>query len=594
MNRTPIQAMTIVCFIFFLLTVVGCSSNRPVKNCDTFTEMADPTADTLSDWTKVANGLNASFVSIDFRYPKSVAPEIESKKSCALTGWKGEKVSAQLLLWSSEDVNQIECEFGDFTSSSGNLPANIAQARFVRYVMTDEFGKGCGRRELGEYPPSLSADMLDNLECFNMEANSVRPVWLTVSIPADAAAGTYKGKLKVYANDQGTKDFDIELTVQDRTLPPASEWAYHLDLWQHPSAVARVHGLEHWSDEHFAKMKPQFKMLADAGQKVITATLNKEPWNNQCYDAYEDMIIWTKNADGTWAYDYTIFDKWINFMMNEVGINKMINCYSMVPWNNELHYKDDVTGEFINVKADPGTPVFEEMWKPFLSDFIKHLKEKGWFEITNIAMDERSPEQMKATLDLLQRVAPEIGISLADNHKSYKRYPFIKDMCVKANAKVDSADIEARRAQGLITTYYVCCSDVFPNVFTFSDPTEAVYTGWKSIAGDFDGYLRWAYNSWVENPLIDSRFRTWPAGDTYIVYPDARSSIRFERLIEGIQDVEKIRILRKELQNANTEEALKKLERLNDEVIKFNTITISEPCRDMVNRAKAVLNEVSQ
>ncbi len=24
------------------------------------------------------------------------------------------------------------------------------------------------------------------------------------------------------------------------------------------------------------------KPLADAGQKVVTATLNKDPWNNQC------------------------------------------------------------------------------------------------------------------------------------------------------------------------------------------------------------------------------------------------------------------------------------------------------------------------
>lgn len=46
------------------------------------------------------------------------------------------------------------------------------------------------------------------------------------------------------------------------------------------------------------------------------------------------------------------------------------------------------------------------------------------------------------------------------------------------------------------------------------------------------------------DPLTDSRFRAWLAGDTYLVYPDARSSIRFERLREGIQDAEKIRILK--------------------------------------------------
>ena len=66
--------------------------------------------------------------------------------------------------------------------------------------------------------------------------------------------------------------------------------------------------------------------------------------------------------------------------------------------------------------------------------------------------------------------------------------------------------------------------------------------GWYAMAAGYNGALRWAFNSWVKNPLVDSRFRTWPAGDTYIAYPQARSSIRYERLLEGIQDYEKYRL----------------------------------------------------
>lgn len=95
------------------------------------------------------------------------------------------------------------------------------------------------------------------------------------------------------------------------------------------------------------------RQLADAGQKVITATLNKDPWNNQCYDAYADMIVWTRLADGTWEYDFTVFDRWVRFML-DLGVGKYVNCYSMLPWNNMLHYKDAVTGEFVDVKAGSG------------------------------------------------------------------------------------------------------------------------------------------------------------------------------------------------------------------------------------------------
>jgi hypothetical protein len=81
---------------------------------------------------------------------------------------------------------------------------------------------------------------------------------------------------------------------------------------------------------------------------------------------------------------------------------------------------------------------------------------------------------------------------------------------------------------------------------------------WHAVAGGYDGYLRWAYNSWTKDPLHDSRFRSWAAGDCYLVYPGS-SSIRMERLVEGIQDAEKIRILRKEFAENGEVAKLKKL-----------------------------------
>jgi hypothetical protein len=336
------------------------------------------------------------------------------------------------------------------------------------------------------------------------------------------------------------------------------------------------------------------KMLADAGQKVITATVNKDPWNHQCYDAYEDMITWTKNSGGAWEYNYSVFDRWVQLMMN-LGVKKAINCYSMIPWNNELHYLDAATGKHITISAKPGSKEFVDLWTPFLIDFRKHLQEKGWLKITNIAMDERSPKDMKATLDLLQKVAPEFGVSLADNHKSYKEYPYLKDICVAFGATFEETDLAYRKQNNLISTCYVCCSDKFPNVFTFSPPAEATYIAWYATAAGLDGFLRWAYNSWVEDPVIDSRFRTWPAGDTYIVYPGGRSSIRFERLREGIQDAEKIRILREHLTLSSHSDAPAQLKKLNEAIEKFNIPAAPPtPCHEMLYEAKKVLEETGR
>ena len=284
--------------------------------------------------------------------------------------------------------------------------------------------------------------------------------------------------------------------------------------------------------------------LRDAGQKVITATLNKDPWNHQCYHAYEPMIKWTKHKDGSWSYDYKVFDRWVEFMLG-IGINKYINCYSMVPWNCELEYFDEKEGKVVTVKAEPNTPIFPVIWKPFLKDFKKHLESKGWLKITNIAMDERSPEAMQAAAKVLMECAPEMGFALADNHRSYEKFTMMRDVCAAMRHQtVTPEDIVKRRAQGYTTTFYVCCTPAYPNTFTTSQPYEAELLGWKNIAHDYDGFLRWAYNSWAENPQYDSRFGGWMAGDTYLVYPFNRSSMRFERLIDGIEVSEKVRALR--------------------------------------------------
>ena len=378
----------------------------------------------------------------------------------------------------------------------------------------------------------------------------------------------------------------MELEIVNHTLPAASEWDFHLDLWQHPTALARLEGHELWSDAHFEALKRTMKVLADAGQKVITATLNKDPWNHQCYDGYENMINWTLKKDGTWSFDYKVFDRWVEMMLG-LSIDKMINCYSMAPWNCELDYFDEAQGKVVTVVAEPGTKIFEEIWEPFLIDFKAHLQEKGWLEITNIAMDERPAEMMAAAVKVLEKCAPEMGFALADNHQTYKKFNMMRDVCVFMCHHVDPADLEARRAKGYSTTFYVCCGPAYPNTFTSSQPYESELLGWHGVAMDFDGMLRWAYNSWCENPMMSSRYGNWPAGDTYLVYPEGRSSIRFERLIDGIEVSEKVRILKKEGVD------LKPLyDALQSEFLANNINDPSQPWCERMNKVKAIFEDI--
>lgn len=571
---------------------ISCSTEY--QKVDTFVEADDPvelTAEQNTAWDAAGEKLNAAWGSADLRYGRSVVPTALEDEVYKINVWKGERASAQILLWSGAAKDGVECKVSDFKSGASVLPSSIAQTRFVRYTIADQLTPEFmerGHFRKGEAPTALAPDMLDTLSRYDMPARTVRPVWVTVNVPQDAQPGTYKAEIVVTHNGRGKAVLPLEVEVADHVLPAPDKWNYHLDLWQHPTSVARSQGLEVWSDEHFEALKPVMKRLADAGQKVITATLNKDPWNHQCYDGYAPMIQWTKHKNGTWSYDYKVFDRWVQLML-DLGIKRSINCYSMVPWNCELEYFDEAEGKVVTVKAEPGTPIFPKIWSPFLKDFKKHLAEKGWLEITNIAMDERSPEAMQAAADVLMANAPEMGFALADNHASYKKFTMMRDVCVAMRQSVVSQeDIDMRRERGQFTTFYVCCNPPFPNTFALSEPYESEMMGWYNVAYDYDGMLRWAYNSWAEDPQYDSRYGGWNSADTYFVYPYNRSSVRFERFIDGIEVAEKVRQLRAEgVDTAPVEAALAKIRSVN-----ANDHT--QPWREIIAEANAALAEVSR
>jgi hypothetical protein len=305
-------------------------------------------------------------------------------------------------------------------------------------------------------------------------------------------------------------------------------------------------------------MRKYYTMLANAGQKIITAAIVDEPWGHQTYDDFPGLIQWSKKKDGSWHYDYSLFDKYIDFVMS-CGIKERINCYSMVPWIIAFKYYDEKFEKDTVFKEAIGTPAYNKYWGTMLKDFTKHLKEKGWFEITTIAMDERPMKAMKSVISLLKTIDPNWKVSLAgDYHPEIEEDIF--DYCVASRWIFPEEVLTKRKQQGKTSTWYTCCTEKYPNEFTFSAPDEAVWTGWYTAATEMDGFLRWAYNSWTKDPLKDSRFITWPAGDTYQVYPGPLTSIRFEKLIEGVQDFEKINILREEYKKNNQKAKLKELE----------------------------------
>lgn len=541
-------------------------------------------------------GVYSGWGSTDIRYKKELPPTVSGKltQEIVLTAWKGERVSSQFLVWGNRKLNRLSFKVSNLSNKSGK--GTISQDQllkgFVRYVMTDELNKdgngGCGYRpDAAAYDSSLVADPIDHLTReLNLPARTTQGGWIRIWVPRNAEAGVYTGTVSVMDGDKVLSTLKIKLNVKDRILPSVDDWHFRLDLWQNPFAIARYHNVEPWSKEHFEAMKPYMKLYQQAGGAVITASIMHKPWNGQTYDYFESMVTWMKKADGTWHFDYTVFDKWVEFMMG-LGVKKEINCYSMVPWKLEFQYFDQASNSMKFLKMEPGDKNYDDVWTKMLKSFAAHLKEKGWFDITHIAMDERPMEVMKKTIAVIHKADPEFKISLAGN--LYEELsPVLNDYCVALSMKYPEKMLEERKKEGKVTTYYTCCTEARPNTFTFSPPAEAEWLGWYAAKENLDGYLRWALNSWVKDPLRDSRFSAWAAGDTYLIYPGGRTSVRFERLVEGIQAYEKVRVLREKYKNNRS--VLKKIQN----VLKtFDESTLKKiPAADVVKKANRIINEL--
>lgn len=488
-----------------------------------------------------------------------------------LGGWKGETVSFRYDHTAAKD--------GLFAPKWEKSPAGWEKKsgvmRGVKY-MTKVHGTEFG------YAP----DRVEWNASTNLTAGGSCIVVGQIKIPSSAKAGDY---------DLSFAGRAVKLRVTNRVLPPPSKWrTFTAGYWHHPWSLARVSNTRLWSKEHFDFMRPFLKYTADIGLKTIMTTICDLPWNHQCFDPNWTMIKHIRNGGrpgfggtGEWSFDYTIFDRWVEFNL-EMGNGPYISCYSLCPWDYELWYHDE-SGRPWHFNAKPGTKEFEEYWTPFLIDFRKHLIEKGWFDKVYLSSDERSPEDVKACMDLLRRVAPDFKVNASGNgdpavFKGFKLGTYnqilstIDDEFLARAVKMTS--------EGRNVLYYVCCSPLKPNTFIDSDPDDSFWLPVYAAAKGLSGFSRWTFDSFPEDAMTDATYSCWPSGDTFFVYPNGEPSWRYLGLLNGYQNGEKWRILK-----AEGGKTAQDLERLSGRYDAKSAITKKDgDFRELIRDTLSILN----
>lgn len=514
--------------------------------------------------------LGGTIEDTNLQYTQERYSEIAAKNtdSVQLSAWKNDKATSELVLYSKNcSLDNVCVTTGSLTSGENTIPAENVTATFIKSVKAYNGGYlGYGSKDR-EVPAATAGNRSESSDVLYQQGgfvdlgwNSLQPVWVEFNIPKDAEAGTYTGTLTASADGIAEPlTFTYTIEVADVTLPDAEEFSdtFDIELWQYPYSSAEYYGVTPFSEEHLALMESSMRKYKEIGGHAITTSIVEEAWNGQTYSKndvhYPSMIKWIKEEDGTFVYDYTDFEKWVTFCKG-LGIGDKIVLYSIAPWHNSFAYWENDELKYQAYTA--GSEEYTALWTDFLTDLVFYLEDKGWFDESYIGIDERGFSA--AAFDVVESVTNSQGESLK-TAGAMDRFIEKRDLAMRVddlnigdNAAADHPSefaelLKDRTEAGLRTTLY-SCTEHKPGNFSLSAPAESYWSVVNAAKMGTSGFLRWAYDAWVEDPLRDATHNAFEPGDCFLIYPDekdaetpeSKSSVRLERMAEGIRDVNKL------------------------------------------------------
>lgn len=521
--------------------------------------------------------LGGTIVDSNLQYPTAekydTVKDMPQVKEETLSTWKNDTAVSQISLYTKDTrVKNVSVEVSDFKSGNGKtIDKKNVEATFIKSVQayTEMPGYGKPDRPIPQGDRKEANEVLYQTTPIDVASKSLQNVWLSVKIPKTAEAGTYTGTVTVTADGiEAPLTFNYTLEVANAELADATDFkdGFDIELWQNPYRVAEYYGVEPFSEEHFKILTPHMEKYKSIGGHAITTTIVDDAWDGQTYGEkdvkYPSMIKWTKETNGKFTFDYSDFDAWINFN-KELGIGDKIICYSIAPWNNQVTYFDKSQNRNVTVALGAGEETWRTMWTTFFTDLMKHMEEKEWKEETYIGIDERGLSMQ--AFDLLDGILGSDGKPFltagAMDHIDSKHDLAMRiddlnvgSMAIKSHKDVFENLVEEREAAGMRTTVYTCTGHQ-PGNFSLSAPGESYWTMMYSYSVGGEGYLRWAYDSWVDDPLKDTTHNAFEAGDCFLIFPDEKgtqnpqpkSSLRLEKMAEGVRDVNKLMQMKNEV-----------------------------------------------
>ena len=217
-------------------------------------------------------------------------------------------------------------------------------------------------------------------------AGNFQSVWVVVSVPLTAQAGTYAGTLSVQVADEKPVAVPVELkVVGDWVLPDPHDFVTFIGVQESADSVAMQYNVPLWSEEHWKHLDKVYELLAQIGTKDIYLPLvAKTHLANE-----QSMVRWVKQADGSHKHDFSVLERYLDTAVKHLGKVPVVCLYlhdygfrlesaklpPIVPCVTEL---DPATGKLGELKPpDWGTPEAQVFWRPVIDGVRAMLARRG-------------------------------------------------------------------------------------------------------------------------------------------------------------------------------------------------------------------------
>lgn len=259
-----------------------------------------------------------------------------------------------------------------------------------------------------------------------------QPIWVIVSVPADARPGNYKAVLRIAASGTRTFRVPVRMVVHPYRLPDPADYQTFVELIESPESVAMRYDAPMWSAKHFTLIGKSFDLLGEIGNRSVYIPLicQTNMGNSQ------SMVRWIPTTGGKYRYDFSVMDKYLDTVEKHAGKPKIVCLYVWDLFLNGGMFSGDIQYVSQEIRADrlaykgkgpivsvlrPGAtrpsdltlpsyidPASEALWRPLLNQLMARLRKRGLDKAVMLGISTDAIPSAKV-VGLFAKLLPGVG-----------------------------------------------------------------------------------------------------------------------------------------------------------------------------------------